>query len=180
MHQVVTSEIKFKGRVFTAMVEDIVTPSGQQVTREVARHKGGTSILPIKINPEGVHHVILVKQYRHAISNYLLEIPAGILEPNEAPLVGAVRELQEETGYIAHNPRKLLHMHKTAGYCDEIHHLHVCEVSGKPGPTNFDPEEDIEVVELPLEAVVSMIFTGQIVDAKTIASVLAYREQARG
>ena len=176
MHKVIKSETVFKGKVFEAAVENVVLPNDKQVNREVVRHKGGCSVVAIKNHESNNPSVILVKQYRHAANDFVLEIPAGILESGEDPMDGAARELEEETGYTANNIKHLFTMYKSVGYCTEKHYLYLCHVQGEPGIQNLDPDEDVEVVLVTVDKAVEMIFSGQIIDSKAISGILAYRE----
>jgi ADP-ribose pyrophosphatase len=108
---------------------------------------------------------------RSAIADFLLELPAGTLEPGEAPEVAAPRELAEETGDHASHWRLLTSIHTTPGICDET--LHIFLATGlTPGPSSPDADEYIEVVTLPLDRALAMVRSGQISDAKTIAGLL--------
>ena len=179
MHKVIKSETKFKGRVFEACVEDIIQPNGMEVNREVVIHKGGCSMIAIKDHSTNNPSIVLVKQYRHAAKDFAIEIPAGILETGESPAEGATRELEEETGYKAIDPKPLFTMYKSIGYSTEKHYLNLCYVEGEPGKQNLDADEDVEVMLVTVDEAVKMIFDGRIVDAKTVAGILAYREMCR-
>lgn len=170
MHKVINSKTVFKGHVFEAKVEDIVLPTGEEARREVVVHRGGASMVAVYQDS-----IVLVRQYRHAANNYVLEIPAGIIEQGEDPQNCATRELREETGYISTDIRKLVTMYKSVGYTTEKHHIYLAQ-NLTPGPQDLDPGEEVEVVLIPIKEVVQKIFTGEIQDAKTIAGVFAYRE----
>ena len=169
-HKVLNSETVFTGRVFTAKVEEVIMPNGNTVTRELIEHKGGASIVAV----EG-DEIIMVKQYRHAAGKFMLETPAGILEPNEDPGVCAGRELEEETGYIAQTIVPLTKIYMSVGYINEVHHIYL-GTDLKQGKQHLDDEEDVEIVRMKIDDVVKSFFDGSIGDSKTIAGVLAYKE----
>ncbi len=115
------SELRFHGRVFDLIVEEIEYPSGRTSVREIAMHNGGSVVVPLMDNGS----ILFVRQYRHPLKQYILELPAGKLEPNEDPLACAVRELQEETGYEASSIEKLTDICTTPGFCSEILHIYL-------------------------------------------------------
>ncbi len=135
--------------------------------RELVVHPGAVVILPCIED-----RVLLIRNYRFAVKKTLWELPAGTLESGESPETCAARELIEETGYQADQIKPLLHFYTTPGFCDEI--LYAYEASGLTFVgQNLDEGEQIEVVPTPFAKAVEMIFSGEIVDAKTI-SVLLY------
>ncbi len=164
------SKCLHKGKVFDLIVEEIEYPSGQQGIREIAKHNGGSVIVPLFDNGE----VLLVRQYRQPFHNFILELPAGKLEPNEDPLVCAQRELQEETGLTAAKFEKLTAMYSTPGFCSEILHIYLAtEVSQSvKGQALEEGELSITLERYPLATVVAMIEHGEIVDGKTIVGIL--------
>jgi hypothetical protein len=95
--EVLGSRTVYEGRVVSLRVDEIALAHGRKVTREVVEHPGAVVIVALDDNDE----VALVRQYRHAVKRYLLELPAGGLEPGEEPLVAAQRELREEVGVEA-------------------------------------------------------------------------------
>jgi len=116
--------------------------------------------------------VVMVTQYRHAVGEWLLEIPAGTIEQGEDPEWCAARELEEETGYVSSRLRRLFTMYVSPGYCNETIHVFVADQLGQ-GTVNHDPDEEIAVEHVRLEDVPGMIESGRIRDAKTIAALLA-------
>ncbi len=141
------SEILFRGKVFDLQVDQIIYDSGNEGIREVAVHPGGAVIAAV--NDEG--KLIFVKQFRYPLQKFLIELPAGKLEVNEDPMVCAVRELQEETGYKSNDVVKLGAIATTPGFCTEILHIYLAK-NLKPG--NHDREEGeygMEVMELLLK-----------------------------
>ncbi|MDO5015756.1 MAG: NUDIX hydrolase [Eubacteriales bacterium] len=132
-------------------------------TREVVRHSGGAAIVALTDEQE----VIMVTQFRLAIANVLLELPAGKLEKDEDPLLCAQRELSEETGYQAKNWKKLGAVYPTPGYSDELIHIFLARNlhAGKQHP---DDDEFLRVQKLRLTDIDSYLKSGDILDAKTV------------
>ena len=92
-----------QGRVFKLVTENITLANGVSIDIDVIRHPGASAIIPLS----NKKRVILIKQYRYAVGEYIWEIPAGTLDPDETPITCARRELIEETGYSAHEWQKL-------------------------------------------------------------------------
>lgn len=162
------SEILFRGKVFDLQVDEIsYNESGNSGIREIAVHPGGAVVIPVKDDGK----IILVKQFRYPIRDWLIEFPAGKLDSNEDPLVCATRELEEETGYKAKKIEKLGEILTAPGYCTEI--LHIYKATGLvPGNHNREEGElGMEVLEYPIDEINKMILNGEITDAKTIAGM---------
>jgi len=101
------------------------------------------------------------------------EIPAGMLDDGEDPLVCAAREMEEETGYRSNNVAHMFSMYPKIGCSNSVVHVYKAE-NLYEGVQNLDPEEFIEVAKFPLKKAVEMILSGEIIDAKTIAAVMTY------
>ena len=160
-----TSEV-YKGRIFNFVTEDLTLPNGRNTEIAFIRHPGSIAVVPLLED----HSVVMELQYRHPVGEYLLEIPAGTMEPGESPLDCAQRELIEETGFQAQEFIKLAKIHIIPAYSDEEIHVFIAKglTSAKQ---NLDPDEIIEVVTYPLEKAVQMIGEGKITDALTILSI---------
>lgn len=160
-----TSEV-YKGRIFDFVTEELTLPNGRETDMAFIRHPGSTAVVPLM----GDNTVVMELQYRHPVAEYLLEIPAGTLEPGESPLDCAKRELIEETGFRAQEFIKLGKIHIIPAYSDE--EIHVFIAKGlTPAKQDLDPDEIIEVVTYPFEKVLQMIENGRITDALTILSI---------
>lgn len=145
--------------------EQVTLPNGKTITHTNIQHPGAAVILPI--TPDG--HIVLVDQYRPSLKKWLLELPAGTLEPNECPLTCAKRELEEETGYIASEFIALGQVTPLAGFCDEIQHLFVARGAIKDSECNLDDDEVINVSVRTLTDIQHAIVNNELTDAKTIA-----------
>ena len=165
--KVTKSNILFSGKVFDLKVDEIKYLSGNAGIREVAVHPGGAVAVPVKDNGK----IILVKQFRYPLQKILLELPAGKLNKGEDPMVCAVRELEEETGFKAGKVEKLGAICTTPGFCTEILHIFL---AGKLVPGNHNREEGeycMEILEFTLDEIEQKIKSGEIIDAKTICGI---------
>jgi ADP-ribose pyrophosphatase len=157
----------YNGKIFNVALEKVTLPNGVIKDREVIRHPGAAAMVPLL--DDG--NVVLVKQHRHAVNDYLWEIPAGTLEPHEEPVACARRELIEETGYEATNFDKLTEILPAPGYTDE--HIHIFLATGLTlGEQRLEDDEVLTVQPTPFDKAIEMIKTGEIQDAKTIVGLL--------
>ncbi|MBA2114399.1 NUDIX hydrolase [Bremerella alba] len=137
--------------------------------RDVMRHPGAAVILPLVDD----NHVCLIKNYRIAVEQTLLELPAGTLEPNEAPEITAGRELEEETGYRADKIQLLSTYYPSPGVMDERMYTYLATGLTMHAPAREEGEE-IENHVVTLNEAKTMIQDGRIADGKTIAGLLFY------
>ena len=137
--------------------------------RDVMRHPGAAVILPL-VDED---HVCLIKNYRIAVEQTLLELPAGTLEPNEPPEITAGRELEEETGYRADKVELLSTYYPSPGVMDEKMYMYLATGLTMYAPAREEGEE-IENHVVTLEEAKAMIQDGRIADGKTIAGLLFY------
>lgn len=174
MERKVDSKVVFEGKIFKVTHDDVFIEKTQTMAkREIVHHHGGVGMVAYH---EGC--VLLVKQYRYSIGDYTLEIPAGKLEFGEDPMVSAIRELEEETGYKAHDVSKISTILATPGYCNEHLHIYLTKSLTKvENPRLGDEDEDLEIAWYPLETCMKMIQDGQIVDAKTVIGILYLKAQ---
>lgn len=167
VEELLKSEKVFDGRLIALRKDTVRLPNGRESTREVVVHPGAVAIVPMLDDRK----VVLVSQYRHAVGKTLMEIPAGTLHPDEKPEDCALRELREETGYIAGRLEKLLSLYLAPGYSTELIHLFLAE-DLRPAKSETDEDEFIELVVVPLDEAVVKILEGEIQDAKTVAALL--------
>lgn len=154
----------YEGRMLH-VYSDRVEIGGRETTREVVLHPGACAILPVTEKKE----ILFVWQYRYAAEETLLEIPAGKIDPGEAPDVCAARELTEETGFRAERLRKLGAVFTTPGFCNEKIHLYLADRL-VPAHQHLDTDEFLDVVKITLGEALEMIRNGEISDAKTLAA----------
>lgn len=159
----------YRGKIVALRCDDAQLPDGRACKREVVEHPGGASVLCI-LNGK----VALVRQFRYAYGETLLEIPAGKLNAGEDPMPAAKRELEEETGLVAGRLEPLTVLYPTPGYTDEkIYIYEATEV--REGRQRLDEDEFLSVEYYPLEEVERMIESGAVKDGKTIAALMLYR-----
>ncbi|WP_413283361.1 NUDIX hydrolase [Vibrio sp. MA40-2] len=144
---------------------EITLPNKKQVLHTTIQHPGAAVILPIFDNGE----ILLLKQYRPSINDWLYEFPAGTVEKDESPLQCAHRELEEETGYSAGSFKALGDLIPLAGFCNERQTLYVATQLQKTSRYACDDDEVIEVLSLSVKQLENMIVEGYIIDSKTIA-----------
>jgi len=168
MEEKVSEEFVYRGKLFSVR-RDRVKIKGRVRIREVVIHPGASAILPILDDGK----ILLVRQYRYAVGEELLEIPAGTLEVGEKPEDCALRELEEETGYRAENVKLLTTLYLAPGYSSERLHLFQAE-NLKKRAQKLEVDEEIELVTMELREVLNAIKNGKIRDAKTIAAILYY------
>lgn len=164
----VDSELIFDGAVLHVYKDRIRLPDGNLSSREYMHHVGAVCVPPL--TREG--DVICVRQYRYACSRVLLEIPAGKLDaPDEPHAEAAVRELREETGAVGAKMTYLGPLLTSPALLDEVIHMYLAE-DFTIGETDFDEDEFLEVVKIPLSELTDMVTRGEIADAKTQTAVL--------
>jgi ADP-ribose pyrophosphatase len=161
-----TSEHMFGGKIIDVYKQTVLLANGKEATREVVTHKPAAVILPL-LN-EG--RLLLVKQYRKAINQVLLEFPAGIAEDNEYICDTAKRELEEETGYKSMNMTALGSCFPAPGFCNE-ELFFFCAESLIKTETHFDEDECISLHSMTISECKDAINSGLIQDAKTIVGM---------
>ena len=156
----------FRGRRLWIEQRDVSLPNGLLRQKLIVHPSNAVAILPIEKD-----RCKLIRQYRYAIDDYILEAPAGALETGEEPLAAAGRELIEETGFAARSIEPRGHIITTPGYSDEK--IFLFEAQGLSPSQEFEKDEDevIEVVDIPIRNLPSMIQDGTITDAKTICLI---------
>src|SRR5580704_8144800 len=172
--QILSSEKVYEGPLFRVMHDKLIEPDGLHSERDVIRHNGSVVILAIdssksKKNP----WIVMERQYRHAANQYLWELPAGKLDAGEDPLLGAQRELAEETGYTAKKWKPLVEYYASPGFLGESMKVFVAE-GLEPGAAHPEEDEQIELRLVKLSELLKMIEKGAILDGKTLSSVLLY------
>lgn len=155
------------GRVFQLVRENVTLDNGATTDLDFIEHPGAAGIVALTAGNE----VVLVRQYRHALKQYVWEIPAGTLDPGEEAMDCARRELAEETGYAAAHWRKLGEIVPVPSYSDERIHLFLA-TGLSPATRRLDPDEVLDAHGLPWSEASDMIARGAIQDAKSICALL--------
>jgi ADP-ribose pyrophosphatase len=169
------AEVLLSTPKFRVVREVITSERGRTKTRDVIRHPGACVIVPLLDDGR----VCLIRNWRIAAGQTLIELPAGTLEPPEPPEVTAERELIEETGYRAKRIQFLHAFFLSPGILDEKMHLYLA-TGLTEGETAREEGEEIENWLVPFEEAVAMIFRGEIQDAKTIVGLLWADRLKRG
>jgi ADP-ribose pyrophosphatase len=170
--RVLRHERVYSGKILDLDLDEVQEPGDVQGLREVVRQIGSVAALPV--HEDG--RVVLVRQYRYAVGARVWELPAGRVDPGEAPEDGARRELEEEVGLSPRSLEPLLVFWTTPGFCDEVMHLY--RATGlEPVPPRPDEDERIEAVALTLDEAREMMRRGEIREAKTVVALLLESER---
>ncbi|MBB6216649.1 ADP-ribose pyrophosphatase [Anaerosolibacter carboniphilus] len=167
----INSKRIYEGRIISLRVDTVELPDKKYSTREIIEHPGAAVVVPI--TDEG--KIIMVKQFRKPVEDFLIEVPAGKLDKGEEPLLCAHRELKEETGYSSGNMQHLFTFFSSPGFANETMHLFIARdlTVGEAIP---DEDEYIEIESYELNQLIHMIFNGQIKDAKSIIAIFAVKQ----
>ncbi len=157
----------YKGSFLTLNSDKVLLPNGNISTREWIKHPGAVCCVPIL--PDG--KIGLIKQYRYAVKEEMIEIPAGKLDQNEIPRDCAQRELEEEIGYKASKLTFLANIHPAIGFTDEKMWLYLAEDLIKT-KQSLDADEFLSYSPTKLNEAVDMVWNGKITDVKTIIGIL--------
>lgn len=161
------SQDVFRGRILRVCLDTVELEDGSRSQREIVHHHGGAAILPL----DAAGNVYMVRQFRYAFGQELLEIPAGKLEPGEDPKAAAIRELEEECGLRADSVTDLGCIYPSVGYDDEIIYLYLAqdlhETASRP-----DAGEFLTLERVPLSELIGRVCSGTIRDAKTVTAIL--------
>ncbi|HVL26255.1 MAG TPA: NUDIX hydrolase [Thermomicrobiales bacterium] len=145
----------FDGHLLHVRVDDVRLPSGRESVREIVEHPGSAVIVPVTVDG----HLLMIRQYRYVIDDYLLELPAGVLDPGEDALTAARRELIEETGHEAGTIRELSTVYVSPGYTHERSTLVLAE-GCVPVAHEADQDEPIQLVLIPLAEIPALLTAG--------------------
>lgn len=150
---------------------DTIEINGEKMTIfDFIGHHGASAMIPVDEDGK----IIMVRQYRNAIDNYTLEIPAGGLNPGEDNRACAIRECEEETGYKAGEVHHLIDVYTTVAFSNEK--ICIYYTTGiTPSKQNLDENEYVIIERHTLEELTLMILRNEINDAKTVAGILAYK-----
>ncbi|MFM7069364.1 MAG: NUDIX domain-containing protein [Actinomycetes bacterium] len=163
-------ELIHRGWVISTFRSHFQAPDGTEFIRDVVRHPGAVSVVPLR--EDGT--VVLVRQYRAAVDQFVLEIPAGKRDvAGEPPEQTAARELAEEVGLAASEWTQLAVFHNSIGFSDELSTVFLARgLSDVPMDRQGVEESFLEVVEMPLDAAVAAVHAGTITDAKTVIGLV--------
>jgi ADP-ribose pyrophosphatase len=165
--ELLESRAIFQGRVLGLEVDRVRLANGKVSELEIVRHPGAVAVAPVTASGE----VLLVRQFRYATGDWLLEVPAGKLDLGEEPNTAASRELEEETGYRPGRLEPLGRVWTTPGFSNEIIHLYLA-LDLEPANQALQDDEVLTVERLPLDAAVERALDGRLLDSKSICCVL--------
>ena len=165
------SRTVYDGAIITLRVDDVEMPGGRVAEREVVEHFGAVAILA----RDDAGWVAMVRQYRHPIGRRLLELPAGLLDQaDEEPLAAAQRELAEEADLAADSWHVLVDLALSPGFTDEALRLYLAEgLHNLDAAERVDEEADMSIEWVPLDDAVAKVLSGEIVNATSVAGILA-------
>ena len=165
-------ELVHQGRIID-FYSDTIEINGEKLTNfDFINHKGAAAMVPV--DQDG--RILMVRQYRNAVDSYTLEIPAGGLNAGEDPMTCAIRECEEETGYKAGEVHHLIDLYTTVAFSNE--RIGIYYTTGiTPSKQNLDEDEFVTIEHHTLKELEEMILGGAIMDAKTIAALLAYKSK---
>ena len=160
------SEEMYRGRRLVVLRDRVRYPDGGEMDYDVVHHPGAVTMVPI--DEDG--NIWLIEQYRYAIKETLLELPAGTIEENEAPEICAIRELREEIGATADHLKKIGEFYLAPGYSTEYMYIYLA-ADLREAPLEKDEGEFIQVVKIPADEVYRMVTRDEIRDGKTLAAL---------
>lgn len=163
----ISSTTVFKGALLEVRKDQVLLPNGKESIREYIVHPGAVVVLAFLENG----NLLFERQFRYPLRRVFLELPAGKIDPGEAIIDTARRELLEETGYTASEWEYLGVMHPCIGYSDERIEIFSARGLHLAGEKQLDHNEFLEVIELSPEAARQAVWSGQITDAKTVTAL---------
>ena len=162
----VSSKRIYDGRVVNLRVDTVKMQDGSETTREVVEHADCIAVVAIDDND----CVLMVRQYRKAAEKELLEIPAGGIDAGETAEEAVRREMQEETGYLPHSVERLCGFYTSPGHCTEYLHVYLAR-DLHPSRLFAEDTADISLVRVPVKEIPTLLASGKLEDAKSIAGL---------
>lgn len=164
--KILSRHVVYRGRILNLRVDNVRVPSGKRAYREVIEHNPAVGLIPL--TNDG--NVLLVSQFRYAIDEEILEIPAGIVEDGEEFETAALRELQEEVGFTASELVHVGSFYTSPGFSNEL--LVIYLASGlTPSKLDEDEDEFIQTVPVKIEDIPHLLTEGKVRDGKTFAAL---------
>ena len=160
----------WRGAIIDYYQDTMLIPNGNTEKWDLIDHKGAAAV--VAVLEDG--NLLMVRQYRNALDRETLEIPAGGLNGRDEPTeAAALRELEEETGYVCGQVELLNTIYTTVAFCNEKIDIYLAR-NLKRGRQHLDENEFLNVEVHSLEELMEMIFEGRIQDSKTICGILSY------
>ncbi len=164
--KVIESKTIYRGKVFNVRIDQLQPEVGKKHQIDLLEHQPAVTMIPVDSSGQ----IWFVRQYRHPVGAYLLELPAGVMEPGESPENSAQRELREEIGMRAENLERIAGFYLAPGYSTEYMHIFLANQL-EPDPLPGDIDENIEIVKIPISQVGTLIEMGEIRDAKSLSAL---------
>jgi ADP-ribose pyrophosphatase len=164
--ELIKSDLIYKGRGFGVRLDYMRTPNSSEVKYDIVDHVGSISIVPIDENGQ----VYFVRQYRPAVKDELLELPAGTLNEGENPVDAANREIREEIGMAAQNVKEIGSFYLAPGYSTELMHVYLA-TGLTDDPLDPDSDEFLSVEKMSVQKALEFAQSGQLLDAKSVAAL---------
>ncbi len=169
-------ELVAKGAIIDYYRDTMQIPNGNTAQWDLIDHKGAAAVVAVRDDGK----LIMVRQYRNALERETIEIPAGGLNGRSEPTdQAALRELREETGYIAEKAEFLTSIYTTVAFCNEKIDIYLATGLKRHGDQDLDEDEYVNVEYYDLEELLTMIRKAQIQDSKTICGILMYAHFCR-
>jgi ADP-ribose pyrophosphatase len=169
--ETLSSRTVYEGRAVKLRIDTVRMPGGRETTREIVEHSECVAIIAV----DDEDNILLVSQFRKPVEKELLEIPAGGIDPGEAPEDSVRREMREETGFLPQKVEKLGGFYSSPGFCTEYLYLYLA-TDLVSSPLQAEDSENISLVRVPLAQIPGLIASGSICDAKSIAGLLTFLE----
>ncbi len=166
--------VAYDGLILRVNVDRVALPNGREVDLELVQHPGAAAVVPL--HADGT--VTLIRQYRYATGGFILEVPAGKLDPGETPEACAAREVEEEAGVRAGALHPLGFIWTTPGFTDERIWLFAA-TRLQPGRQDLQHDEVLEVERLPLAEALALIERGELPDAKSLVALVRTEQELR-
>lgn len=168
--EVISTEKIYSGKILNLRRDKVKAKDGITY-REIVEHNGAVAMVVFTNDGK----FIVEKQYRAPVGDFMIEIPAGKIDPGEDPREAAIRELKEETGYTARSIEELTAFYPTVGYSEEVIHLYLC-TDLIAGDRHLDTHEDIDLMEMTYEDLMEMFFGKErtrAMDSKSLIGIMA-------
>jgi ADP-ribose pyrophosphatase len=171
----ISTETVFEGKLLHVKRDQVQLHDGKPATREYIEHPGAVVVIPVLDSGE----LVMERQYRYAVREHCLELPAGKIDPGEEPLATAKRELAEETGYVAREWHYLATIRPTVAYSTERILIYLAR-GLTHRDSNLDEGEFLEVLHMPLDELLGLVRDGAITDVKTVIGIFWMEKVLRG
>ena len=164
--ETIKSKMIYKGRIINLRDDTVKLSNGRTSKREIVEHKGAVAIIALTENNE----IVLIRQYRKPVEQALIEIPAGMIKEGEKESEAARRELEEETGYVAKDIKKIIEGFASPGYSTEVLKYYLATDLIKSKQKN-DDDENIKVEVVKIDEAFKLIKEGKVKDCKSIIGI---------